>query len=237
MKHGLTAFAMVAILLLEAGCSSQPKEFTEKKSVIASGKTVRIKELGISITNKGCGRKWIAENGKPESEIPYCELIIKHGDSSLFTSAAFAPLYIGEAQVRMDKINPWGREEDSVPAGGCRVVVRRSPAFVLLEKYGWSPEKMLGETQLQFPDTFKGLPFVPYASATQAIGFDINSLAGQILPVLKIQLKEKGKRSGTNIWAHIVMDDGEATTGWLSSQVSTPGLAPLNISKDKLGNW
>ena len=81
---------------------------------------MKIKELDLSITNNGCGRQW--ESG---SEIPYCELIIKCKDSTIYAGSNFKPVYIGNIEIKLDRINPWGREEDSVPPGGCRVWVRK----------------------------------------------------------------------------------------------------------------
>lgn len=69
-------FAIAACFFITAGCNSQlQKEFTEKKLVIASQQTVTVKELGLSITNNGCGREWIGG-----AERPYCDLVIKRKD-------------------------------------------------------------------------------------------------------------------------------------------------------------
>ena len=105
---------------MTAGCSSQPKEFTDKKLVIPSKQTVKIKELDLSITNNGCGRQW--ESG---AERPYCDLVIKRNDSTLHAGGDFKPVYIGNIEITIDKINPWGKEEDSIPPGGCRVWIRK----------------------------------------------------------------------------------------------------------------
>lgn len=95
-------------------------EFTDQRLVIANKETVRIKELDLSITNNGCGRQW--ESGE---EKPYCELIIRRKDSTLRAGNNFKPVYIGNIEITIDRMNPWGREEDSVPPGGCRVWVRK----------------------------------------------------------------------------------------------------------------
>lgn len=118
-------FIAVATCFFATGCSNQPKQFTERKLVIASKQTVKLKELDLSITNNGCGRKWVSEEGKPGCEIPYCDLVIKHKQSTITAGGDFKPIYIGEIEIMLDKMNPWGRVEDSVPPGGCRVWVRR----------------------------------------------------------------------------------------------------------------
>ncbi len=120
MKFALSTIAIAACFFVTAGCSSQPKEFTDKKLVIASKQTVKIKELDLSITNNGCGRQW--ESG---AERPYCELIIKRKDSTIFAGNNFKPVYIGNIEITIDRINPWGKEEDSIPPGGCRVWIRK----------------------------------------------------------------------------------------------------------------
>ncbi len=120
MKSAIQTLAITACFFITAGCSSQPKKFTDKKVVVASKETVKIKELDLSITNNGCGRQW--ESG---GERPYCELIIKCKDSTIYAGGNFKPVYIGNIEITLDKINPWGREEDSVPPGGCRVWIRK----------------------------------------------------------------------------------------------------------------
>src|SRR6188474_3455171 len=96
--------ALVCGLLLMA-CSA-PAGFTEKRLIIASGETVRINELKIAITNKGCGRKWIMEDGKPAHEEPYCDLEVKYRDSTQHFTTGRGPFYVGAAEIRIDKMNP-----------------------------------------------------------------------------------------------------------------------------------
>ena len=110
------------LFLAVAGCMSTPEKFTEKRLVIASNQTVRIDELNMSITNGGCGRKWMADNG---GERPYCELSVKMKDSTWHFGDSFDPLYIKNLKLVIEKMNPWGREEDSVPPGGCRIIVTK----------------------------------------------------------------------------------------------------------------
>ena len=102
-----------------------PAGFTERRVIIGSGETVRIDELKIAITNKGCGRKWVSEDRKPTYEAPYCDLEVKYRDSTLHFSSGLGPFYAGAAEIRIDKMNPWGREEDSIPPGGCRIIVNK----------------------------------------------------------------------------------------------------------------
>jgi len=111
--------------LAMAACMSQPERFTEKRLVIARTQTVRIEELDMSITNGGCGRKWIIEDGKAAGEKPYCDLVVTTKDSSWHFGSSFDPLYIKNLKLVIDKMNPWGSEEDSVPPGGCRIIITR----------------------------------------------------------------------------------------------------------------
>ncbi len=125
MRLAISIFAIAACFFITAACSSQTKEFTDKKLIIANKETVKIKELDLSITNNGCGRKWIVEDGKPAYERAYCDLLIEHKDSIIYTGGDFQPVQIGNIEITLDKMNPWGREEDSVPPGGCRVWLRK----------------------------------------------------------------------------------------------------------------
>jgi hypothetical protein len=120
MKSAISTIVIATCFFMTAGCSSQPKEFSDRKLVIPNKQTVKIKELDLSITNNGCGRQW--ESG---SERPYCDLVIKRKDSTLNAGGDFKPVYIGNVSIQVQKINPWGREEDSIPPGGCRVWIRK----------------------------------------------------------------------------------------------------------------
>lgn len=110
-------------LFISAGCSSQVA-FKEKKIILKNDETVRIKEIDLTITNNGCGRKWISEDKKPSYERPYCDLEIKKGDKTITAGGDFEPVFIGNIQIIVEKMNPWGREEDSIPPRGCRVWVK-----------------------------------------------------------------------------------------------------------------
>jgi hypothetical protein len=116
-------FYVLVSAFLVAGCAGQTT-FTETKLIIPAKKTVRIAEVDLSITNEGCGRSWHAEKGQPGYEKPYCDLLIKRGDKTLKAGADFKPVYMGNLEIKVEKMNPWGREEDSIPPGGCRVWVK-----------------------------------------------------------------------------------------------------------------
>ncbi len=116
------SFLMVVCILAAMACMYPPKKFTEKRLVIASKETARINELNMTISNGGCGRQWMANNG---GERPYCDLVVKIKDSTWHFGDSFEPLYINNLKLVIDKMNPWGREEDSVPPGGCRIIVTR----------------------------------------------------------------------------------------------------------------
>jgi hypothetical protein len=120
MKFAILKMIVFVFLIPVAGCGNSEKQFTQKKLVIARNETAKVKELGLSITNNGCGREW--DDG---GERPYCDLVIKHKDSTVHAGGDFKPVYIGNIEVTIDKMNPWGRIEDSVPPGGCRVVITR----------------------------------------------------------------------------------------------------------------
>jgi hypothetical protein len=116
--------ALVALAII-ASCGNKPGPFTEKKFTIPAKKTVHISEVDLSITNNGCGRKWVTVDDHPASEKPYCELVIKRNGTTVNAGQDFKPVYIGNLEITIDRMNPWGREEDSIPPGGCRVWVRK----------------------------------------------------------------------------------------------------------------
>ena len=106
---------------MTAACMHPPQRFSEKRIVIAAKQTVHVGEIGMTIINGGCGRKWM--NGGEER--PYCELTVKIKDSIYHFGQSFDPLYIRNYKLEIEKMNPWGREEDSVPPGGCRIHIVR----------------------------------------------------------------------------------------------------------------
>ncbi len=124
MKQFLPSIFLIACMIA-AGCSNPPKPFTEKRYTIASKETLKISELNMTITNNGCGRKWISEGDQPSYERAYCDLVIKRNETTLHAGEDSRPVYIGDIEIDIEKMNPWGREEDSVPPGGCRLRVRR----------------------------------------------------------------------------------------------------------------
>lgn len=126
--HQHLKLSLAIFIGLLTGCGQPPKPFTEKRVVIANQETVKVPELHLSITNNGCGRAWMSEEeGKPSYEKPFCDLVIKQNDSTIRAGKNFNPIYIGNVKIVVDRMNPWGREEDSVPAGGCRVIISKLP--------------------------------------------------------------------------------------------------------------
>src|SRR5687768_15315860 len=111
-----------SIFLLLTGCMYPPERFTEKRLVIGSKQSAHIDELGMTISNGGCGRKWMTNDA---GERPFCDLTVKWKDTTYRFGDSFEPLYIHNVKLVIDKMNPWGREEDSVPAGGCRIIITR----------------------------------------------------------------------------------------------------------------
>jgi hypothetical protein len=125
MKLLVKLSAAVSLLALMISCSNPSKPFTERRIIIGNKETVKISELDLSITNNGCGRKWVSDGENPSYERPYCGLVIMRKDSMLNAGSNFDPVYIGNVKIEIDRMNPWGREEDSIPPGGCRVIVRK----------------------------------------------------------------------------------------------------------------
>lgn len=100
------------------------QSFKEGKFIIPPRQTIQVSSIGLTITNQGCGRKWINEGNKPGYEKPYCDLVISKGEKTIMAGSDFQPVYLGNIQVQVEKINPWNTIEDSIPPGGCRVLVK-----------------------------------------------------------------------------------------------------------------
>jgi hypothetical protein len=111
-------------LLTFSGCQ-EPVQFTEKDYVLTSGDSLYVSELKITIHNKGCGTKWISEKDRSAYEVPYCSLEIRQDNEQVQYLNNNEPVYAGEAEVRIGKINPWGRPQDSLPAYSCMVMVKK----------------------------------------------------------------------------------------------------------------
>lgn len=122
---GKGIYSLPVILFVAAtGCMYPPKKFTEKRLVIPGMQTVRVEELDISITNGGCGKEWITDSDPPY-EKPYCNLVVKTKDSTWHFGSSFDPLYIKNLKLVIDKINDRTSNEDSVPPGGCRIIITK----------------------------------------------------------------------------------------------------------------
>ena len=125
MKRVISGFAIATCFFVAGGCSYPPKPFVERKIVIGNNETVKVPELNLSITNNGCGRKWVSDDGKPMYEKPFCGIVAKQKDSTITGGGDFKPIYVGNVEITIEKMNPWGVVEDSVPPGGCRVLIRK----------------------------------------------------------------------------------------------------------------
>ena len=109
-------------LVAMTGCMNPPERFTEKRLVIANKQSASIEELNLTITNNGCGRKWMTDK---DGERSYCDLLVKIKDSTWHFGDSFDTLYIRNLRLLIDKINALSSEEDSIPPGGCRIIVTR----------------------------------------------------------------------------------------------------------------
>ncbi|MCX6320151.1 MAG: hypothetical protein NTW29_22920 [Bacteroidetes bacterium] len=121
----MKAAAFLPLLFMLTGllaCVSHPEPFTTRQYIIAPRQTIQISQLQLSITNKGCGRQW-----EGDAEKPFCGLEIKHKDSTYHAGQNFKPVYAGTIKIEIDKMNPWGVTEDSIPPGGCRIIVTKLP--------------------------------------------------------------------------------------------------------------
>jgi hypothetical protein len=123
MQKRLLYMAAIIFFAMISGCGNEPNPFTEATVVVASNQSVKVAEVNLTITNNGCGREWVSEDGSPAFEKVMCKLVIKHKDSTIVANQHFSQIYFNNLKVQVDKMNPWGKEEDGVPPGGCRIIV------------------------------------------------------------------------------------------------------------------
>jgi len=120
LNHWLLLFIPV---IFYSACNHHPgNSFTEKSYILKREQTIRIPELDLQISNKGCGRQWT-----DQSETPFCELELKAADTSFRFGHSFSSVYFRNLEIKVMKMNPWNREEDSIPPGGCLVMVHKLP--------------------------------------------------------------------------------------------------------------
>jgi len=118
-------FFLYSAFFASLGCGQTAKPpFTEKRIVIGNKETIEIKEIDLSISNEGCGRKWISEGDKPSYERPFCSLQGTYKKEKFFAGEDFDTINVQDLLLKVERMNPWGREEDSIPPGGCRIWVK-----------------------------------------------------------------------------------------------------------------
>ncbi|OPZ19286.1 MAG: hypothetical protein BWZ05_00200 [Bacteroidetes bacterium ADurb.BinA245] len=118
---------LIFLVLLGCGCMYPQKVFKEKTIIISANQSVSVSELGLTIKNQGCGRQWVSTNGEPAYERAFCDITVKTKDSTYHFNPARNQFFIKNIQFDIEKMNPWGRVEDSIPPGGCRIKVSKLP--------------------------------------------------------------------------------------------------------------
>ena len=124
-------------------------------------------------------------------------------------------------------MNPWGVAAKDVPAGGCKLEITIAPAAAFAAKYGWHAVSFVNEHDFVVPEILTGLPWAMYDNASLRIGFSLASVKGQPLTIQKLMLQETDPRSNANLFAHIVLKDGVALTGWISTPTGVSGVRGL----------
>lgn len=113
---------LTALVFFSACNQHSGSGFTEKKYILKKDETIRIPELDLQISNNGCGREWTGD-----SEIPFCDLELKAADTSFRFGHSFSPVYFRNLEIKVMQMNPWNREEDSIPPGGCHIWIHQFP--------------------------------------------------------------------------------------------------------------
>src|SRR5688500_15811878 len=120
----LPVYLLIFLLGISHMHCSERESFSEERFIIRKNQTVRVNQLDLSITNRGCGRQWIDKAAGQGYERPYCDIEVRRGDKVSSAGEDFEPVYIGNLMVQVEKMNPWERLEDSIPPGGCKVLVK-----------------------------------------------------------------------------------------------------------------
>ena len=120
--YAFNRYAFLFLLMPLFACGKRQAAFTEAAYVLKRSETLSITPLNLQVTNRGCGRQW---EGDPGTENPLCDLEIRSGDSVWYWGHSFKPFIIRDLEFTVEKMNPWNREEDSIPAGGCLIRVRK----------------------------------------------------------------------------------------------------------------
>lgn len=119
------AVLLYSFLIAISSCSSSTNNFTDTSIIIKKGETIKVKGLGLKITNNGCGREWVSGSDGDAYEKPVCGLKYVMDDSVKYAGDSFKPVYFGNIEIEIDQMNVWNKEEDSIPPGGCRLKIRK----------------------------------------------------------------------------------------------------------------
>src|SRR5689334_3406589 len=101
-----------------------PVVFTEKVYFLNHDDSIYVNDLNVSIVNKGCGRQWRSGKGGPPFETVWCLIQVRHKNEPVQVLNSEGKIYSGEAEITVEKVNPGGAIEDSIPPGGCRIRVK-----------------------------------------------------------------------------------------------------------------
>lgn len=105
-------------------------------------------------------------------------------------------------------------------------------AAKFVEKFGWHIDDAVKPSlaELDFPQSFSGLPFYHYQSASMASGVDMTPLLGKKVEMRRYTLKEKTTRSGQGftMYVHLIIENGEVMGAWRTdSSASAPGISSM----------
>jgi|GEM_PF-4626317 len=99
----------------------------------------------------------------------------------------------------------------------------------LLRRHGWTPVQLLAEDTLRIPEPADlYLQTRRYLEASQMVGLDFSSRAGQTLRVRSYRVRGRSARGGS-VSAHLLLSQAEVVGAWLSVDDRTPGIYPLSF--------
>lgn len=123
-RFGRLILLIIPVTVYSACMHHPGNAFTEKSYILKREENIRIPELDLQISNNGCGRQWMVDNG---GEKPFCDLELKASDTVFKFGRSFQPVYYKNLEIVVTQMNPWNIAEDSIPPGGCRIWIRKLP--------------------------------------------------------------------------------------------------------------
>lgn len=238
IKNNKMRFSKIKIsfsffFLISCAIAKDKDMYYEKIITLPSKKLIELKEIGIKLELKECGRQSMFENGHQVGEQPYCRIYIQTEKDTFYLTNKQKDIFVKKYSIHLEDINPWGSEERGLPGYSVKIKINTAHSVMFVESFGWTVDYIISqEDSVSIPSSFGITPFPHYRSASIGVGSGLDSLTGKTLSIQRILLKEKTESD--IIYAHIIIDENRAYTGWISYSTKAFGVGSLKMNKDHL---